>query len=112
MNLWRILVLATLKQRLNCDYDRITEQANHHNTILQMMGHGIMSHELERQTVADNVRLLSPQLQAKVNLLVIQSGHKVARKKPGKKLVGHRDSFGDDALITFFHGFGGFFSKH
>lgn len=107
MDLWCILGLATLKQGLNCDYDRIANLANHHNTIRQMMEHGIMAHEFERQTIADNVRMLSSQLRAKINQLVVQSGHKVAGKKPGEALRGHCDSFGDDALITFFHNFGG-----
>ena len=93
MHLWRILVLAILKQGLNCDYDRLVELANHHNTIRQMMGHGVMEHEYERQTVVDNVSLLRPELLAKINQLVVQSGHKVARKKPGETLRGRCDSF-------------------
>ena len=51
MDLWRILVLAILKQGLNCDYDRITELANEHGTLRQLLGHGLMEHEYEQQTV-------------------------------------------------------------
>ncbi|PCI12898.1 MAG: hypothetical protein COB71_07865 [Thiotrichales bacterium] len=33
MELWEIFVLATLKLGLNCDFDRLQELANHHNTV-------------------------------------------------------------------------------
>jgi len=39
MELWKIFVLATLKLGLNCDFDRLQELANEHNTIRQMLGH-------------------------------------------------------------------------
>ena len=87
MHLWRILVLAVLKQGLNCDYDRLTELANEHGTLRQIMGHSIMQHYYERQTVVDNVSLLSPQLLAKVNQLLVQSGHEVVGKKAWRNLV-------------------------
>jgi len=93
MELWRILVLATLKQGLNCDYDRLTHIANHDNLVRQMMGHGLLDHAYERQTVADNVRLLSPQLLEKVSQLVVESGHEVAEQKPDETLRGRADSF-------------------
>ena len=36
MDLWRIFVLATLKQGLNCDYDRLQELANQHRTLREI----------------------------------------------------------------------------
>jgi hypothetical protein len=39
MELWRIFVLATLKQGLNCDFDRLQELANQHQTLREMLGH-------------------------------------------------------------------------
>jgi len=39
MVLWKIFVLATLKLGLNCDFDRLQELANHHNTVRKMLGH-------------------------------------------------------------------------
>jgi len=70
MELWRILVLAILKQGLSCDYDRLAELANEHSTLRQMLGHGLMEHHYERQTIVDNVRLLSPQLLASISQLL------------------------------------------
>ena len=93
MALWRILVLAVLRQGLNCDYDRITELANQHGTLRQMLGHGLFEHTYERQTVVDNVRLLSPELLAKISQVLVETGHEVVRKKPGETLHGRADSF-------------------
>jgi len=39
MELWKIFVLGVLRLDLNCDYDRLRELANHHNTIRAMLGH-------------------------------------------------------------------------
>ena len=38
MSLWSILVLAILKQALNCDYDRLHELACKHLDVRRMMG--------------------------------------------------------------------------
>ena len=39
MDLWRVLVLAVLKQGLGCDFDRLQELANKHITVREMLGH-------------------------------------------------------------------------
>ena len=38
-DLWRVLVLAILKQGLGCDYDRLQELANRRQTVREMLGH-------------------------------------------------------------------------
>jgi len=94
MELWRILVLAVLKQGLNCDFDRLTHIANYDTLVRKMLGHGgVMEHEYQLQTVIDNISLLTPELLADINQLVVQSGHEVAGKKPGAALRGRCDSF-------------------
>ena len=40
MALWRILVLGVLKQGLGCDFDRLHNLANHHETVRAFLGHG------------------------------------------------------------------------
>ena len=40
MALWRILVLGVLKQGLGCDFDRLHDLANHHETVRAFLGHG------------------------------------------------------------------------
>ena len=95
MDLWQILVLGVLKQGLGCDFDRLHELTNHHDTIREFLGHsdfGDKTH-YEYQTVVDNVSLLAPELLSAVGRLVVESGHKVAKKKPGEPLRGRCDSF-------------------
>ena len=96
MVLWNILVLAVVKQGLGCDYDRLQELANEHMTLRQMLGHGDwmeQKYQYQLQTLIDNVSLLTPELLAQVSLLVVESGHKVAGKKPGAPFGGRCDSF-------------------
>ena len=78
MDLWRILVLAVLKQGSNCDWDYLCELANQHQTLRQVMGHDSFAHKYERQTVIDNVSLLSPALLIMVNELLIEALQKLA----------------------------------
>ena len=60
--LWQILVLGVLKQGLGCDFDRLHDLTNHHQTIRAFLGHGDFDDKTryEYQTVVDNVSLLTP----------------------------------------------------
>ena len=95
MDLWQILVLGVLKQGLGCDFDRLHDLTNHHGTIREFLGHGDFDDKTryEYQTVVDNVSLLTPELLSAVGRLVVESGHKVAKKKLGEPLRGRCDSF-------------------
>ena len=61
----------------------------------EFLGHGAFSQDdtYEFQTIIDNVYLLTPELLSKIGQLVVESGHAVARKKPGEPLRGRCDSF-------------------
>ena len=95
MEMWRILVMGVVMQGLGCDFDRLHELVNEHKTLRKFLGHGGITDEdqYEYQTVVDNVCLLRPELLAEVGQLVVESGHTVARKKPGEPLRGRCDSF-------------------
>ena len=95
MEMWRILVLGVLKQGLGCDFDRLHNLANHHETVRAILGHSDFADKThyELQTIVDNVSLMRPELLAEVGRLVVESGHAVARKKPGGRLRGRCDSF-------------------
>ena len=94
MEMWRILVLGVLKQGLGCDFDRLHNLANHHETVRAILGHSDFADKThyELQTIVDNVSLMRPELLAEVGRLVVESGHAVARKKPGGRLRGRCDS--------------------
>jgi hypothetical protein len=95
MEMWRILVMGVVKQGLGCDFDRLRELVNEHMTLRRFLGHADVwdNHRYNYQNLVDNVSLLSPELLAAVNGLVVESGHAVARKKPGAPLAGRCDSF-------------------
>jgi len=95
MEQWKILVLGVLRLNLNWDYDRLHEMANQHKTIRQMLGHGSFAdeHEYKLQTLKDNVALLTPEILDRINALVVDTGHKLVKKKDDEKLKGRCDSF-------------------
>ena len=97
MDLWRVFVLAVVKQGLGCDYDRLQELANQHQTVRKMLGHSIGFYEdktgyYQLQTLIDNGRC-SERSFSEIGKIVVESGHEVARKKPGAPLCGRCDSF-------------------
>ena len=68
MEMWRILVLGVLKQGLGCDFDRLHNLANHHETVRAMLGHSEFADKThyELQTIVDNVSLMRPELLVEV----------------------------------------------
>lgn len=83
MDLWNILVFGVLRLNLNWDYDRLTEMANNHKTIRMMIGHGTFTddYEYKLQTLKDNVALLTPEILDKINIVVVEAGHSIVKKK-------------------------------
>ncbi len=88
MVLWKILVFGCVRLGLNCDYDRLHDLANNHNTFRQMLGHGIVdeNHTYALQTIKDNASLFSPKIFERLNEVVVKSGHRlIYGKKKTKK---------------------------
>lgn len=83
MELWKILVMGTLRLNLNWDYDRLHEMVNHHRTIRRMLGHGMRDDEdlYNLQTIKDNVLLLTPEILDEINRVVVRAGHNLVKKK-------------------------------
>jgi hypothetical protein len=84
MDLWRILVLGTLRLSCNWDYDKLMEIANNHKILRLMLGHSYMDHKYlyALQTLKDNVSLFTPEVLDKINQIVVKYGHEVIGKKP------------------------------
>jgi hypothetical protein len=77
MTLWSIFVCGVIRLDLNIDYDRLHELVNQHNTIRQMLGHGLFDPtSYHYQTLKDNVTLFTPELLNKINQIVVDRGHR------------------------------------
>ncbi|MFT5317555.1 MAG: hypothetical protein ACI8RA_000804 [Chlamydiales bacterium] len=82
MDLWHVFVLGTLRLTINCDYDRLVELANNHQTLRQILGHSPFNEEeYQLQTVKDNVRILTQEILNKINTLVVNAAHAFFKKK-------------------------------
>ena len=102
MPLWSILVCGVVRLDLNCDYDRVHELVNQHNSLRQMLGHGAFDDvHYHFQTLKDNVSLLTPELLDEINQRVVQSGHVLVKKKDGEALRGRCDSFVLETKVHF-----------
>ncbi len=95
MNLWKILVLGTVRLNCNWDYDKLREIANNHRTLRQMLGHGIMDDDYmyPLQTLKDNISLFTPEVLERINAVVVKAGHKLIGKKKEEDIKGRCDSY-------------------
>jgi hypothetical protein len=96
MDLWSIFVLAGARLCLNADYDRLHYLSNFDNLLRQMLGihDGIVrGREFERQTIIDNVQLLDDETLREINLVIVQAGHELVKKKETEALHVKIDSF-------------------
>jgi len=93
MEMWKILVLGTLRLNCNWDYDKLKEIADHHDTLRQMLGHGDdeKDQRYALQTIKDNVSLFTPPILEKISEVVVKAGHSLVRDK-GEKIRGRCDS--------------------
>jgi hypothetical protein len=95
MDLWKILVLGTLRLNCNWDYDKVHEMANNHNKLREMLGHSKIdfNSQYALQTIKDNIALLTPAILDEINQIVVKAGHSII--SPGKEpqLRGSCDSF-------------------
>jgi hypothetical protein len=101
MDLWKILVLGTLRLICNWDFDKLQEIANHHLKVREMLlhiqvlgGHIIDDgHRYALQTLMDNISLLTPEVLDEISKVVVEFGHEVVGKGEDEELKGSCDSF-------------------
>ena len=103
MDLWKILVLGTL--RLNCkwDYDKLQEIANNHVTLRRILGHGLLDMDARypRQTLCDNIRWFTPEILDRINNVVVEAGHRVLGMAADAPLTARCDSFVVETDVHF-----------
>ncbi|MCP3927222.1 MAG: ISNCY family transposase [Desulfobacterales bacterium] len=95
MDLWKILVLGTLRLNCNWDFDKVHEIANNHIRVRQMLGHEEtdVSSNYALQTIRDNIALLTLHILDKINQIVVKVGHSIISPKNEIELNGSCDSF-------------------
>jgi len=95
MDLWKILVLGTLRLCCNWDYDKLMEIANNHQTLRLMLGHSSFHdpYYYPLQTLKDNLSLFTPEVLDRINRIVLEYGHQLVGKKKDEGLKASCDSF-------------------
>ena len=95
MDLWKILVLGTLRLNCNWDFDKVLEMANNHSTLREMLGHSKTDFDSQYalQTIRDNIALLTPAILDEINQIVVKAGHKIISPNKDLELRGSCDSF-------------------
>ena len=104
MDLWSIFVLAGARLCLNTDYDRLHYLSNQDTLLRQMLGvhDGIIrGKEFDRQTIIDNVQLLDDATLKEINLVIVQAGQGLLKKKETEALHIKIDSFVTEANVHF-----------
>jgi IS5 family transposase len=103
MNLWRILVLGTLRLTCNWDFDKLQEIANNHIVLRQMLGHGILDFKQRypRQTLNDNIRLFTPDVLDQINQIAVNEGLKLLGAPAAETSHSRCDSFVVETDVHF-----------
>ena len=86
MDLWHILVLAVIRHTLDTNWDRLEDMANYHKLLRQVLGVHVEKFGIEQtafayQTIVDNVSMIDDDLLHQINLLVVEYGHNLLKKK-------------------------------
>jgi len=85
MDLWCIFVLAQVRLCLNISYEMLHNLANNHRTLRQLMGiereFGHEPFEFEYQTLYENVSMISDELVAELNHVIVEFGQGDVFKK-------------------------------
>ncbi|MGV1080901.1 MAG: ISNCY family transposase [Candidatus Nanopelagicales bacterium] len=107
MDLWHILVLAVVRHACGTNWDTLETWANHHELVRRVMGvHATAFIEDEKfefnyQTILDNVSLIDEDLLWQINLLVVEAGHKLLKKKVDETLQLKTDSYAVETNVHF-----------
>ena len=95
MDLWKILVLGTIRLNCNWDYDKLHNISNNHMEVRCFLGHTHFDFDqtYPLQTIKDNICLLTPDVLDEINQVVVAGAHKKFCKDDEERLKGRCDSF-------------------
>lgn len=97
MDLWCIFVLAQVRLCLDISYEMLHNLANNHRTLRQLMGvereFGYEPVEFEYKTIYENVSMVSDELIAELNNVIVEFGQgEVFKKKENTVFRSKTDS--------------------
>jgi hypothetical protein len=106
MDLWCIFVLAQVRLCLDMSYEGLHHHANNNHVMRRLMGveraFGFERVEFEYQHIYDNVSMLSDELVAELNMIILDFGHgQVFKKKESTALRLKTDSFVVESNVHF-----------
>ena len=107
MDLWHILVLAVVRHACDTNWDTLELWSNYNELIRRVMGvHATAFIEGEKiefnyQSIIDNVSLVDEALLKEINLLVVDAGHKVVKKKEDEVFKLKTDSYVLETNVHF-----------
>ena len=83
MTYWEITVLAAAKLGCDCDYDKLSDLAQNHRTLRQIMGIGDWDEERDAKKfdfrrIESNLTLLSTETIEEINAAIVTEGHRLA----------------------------------
>ncbi len=80
MDLWKILVLGTMRLSCNWDYDKLQNMANNHHTIRLFLGHSDEwkwdGYKYNLQTLKDNISLFEETHLHSINAILVKAAYK------------------------------------
>jgi hypothetical protein len=106
MDLWHILVLAVVRHTLSTNWDRLEHLANYDQLVREILGvhtTGFNDDKIEfpYQSILDNVQLIDGDLLQQINLLIVEAGHSLLKKKEQETLRLKTDSYVLETNIHF-----------
>src|SRR6266542_2591232 len=106
MDLWHILVLAVVRHTLSTNWDRLEHLANYDQLVREILGvhtTGFNDDKFEfpYQSILDNVQLIDEALLQQINLLIVEAGHSLVKKKEQEALKLKTDSYVLETNIHF-----------
>ncbi len=107
MDLWHILVLAVVRNACDTNWDKLELWSNYDELIRRVMGvHATAFIEDEKvaftyQSIIDNVSLVDEALLKEINLLVVDAGHQLVKKKEDEAFKLKTDSYALETNVHF-----------
>lgn len=103
MDLWKILVLGTVRLCCGWDYDKLQDIADNHKTLREMLGLSKIEQDTRYplQTLKDNLRLFTPEILDKISAIAVEHGHKVIGLQSDEKINASCDSYVAETDVHF-----------